>query len=151
VRLPTEPEWQQAATGGDPRNEYPWGPTWDNTRANTDESRLSRTTAVGMYPGGASSQRVLDLAGNVWEWCLTDYERPQASGLEPLRSTARRSSTSRRGRPDADRDKGVRRVVRGGSWLNPRDDARSAFRYCLHPHYRDGNIGFRVVRGSPIP
>ena len=25
IRLPTEWEWQQAATGGDPNNEYPWG------------------------------------------------------------------------------------------------------------------------------
>ena len=50
VRLPTEPEWQQAATGGNPGNEYPWGPAWVDGCANTDESRLSRTTAVGMYP-----------------------------------------------------------------------------------------------------
>ena len=54
VRLPTEPEWQQAATGGNPGNEYPWG-AWADGNANTSESRLSRTTAVGMYPGGASA------------------------------------------------------------------------------------------------
>jgi len=35
VRLPTECEWQQAATGGDPANVYPWGPEWDGNRANS--------------------------------------------------------------------------------------------------------------------
>ena len=28
VRLPTEWEWQQAATGGDPAREYPWEADW---------------------------------------------------------------------------------------------------------------------------
>src|SRR5262245_3543686 len=29
VRLPTEWEWQHAATGGDPSRDYPWGADWD--------------------------------------------------------------------------------------------------------------------------
>jgi hypothetical protein len=52
IRLPTEWEWQQAATGGEPAREYPWGSEWDGNRANTYESELSRSTAVGMYPPG---------------------------------------------------------------------------------------------------
>ena len=32
IQLPTEWEWQQAATGGDPTNQYPWGPDWDSKR-----------------------------------------------------------------------------------------------------------------------
>ena len=59
-----------------PTCEYPWGPDWVEGRANTYEGRLSRTTAVGMYPDGATAQGVLDLAGNVWEWCLNKYEDP---------------------------------------------------------------------------
>jgi conflict system STAND superfamily ATPase/sulfatase-modifying factor enzyme 1/bDLD-like protein len=54
IRLPTEWEWQWAATGGDPSREYPRPGDWDPARANTYESGLSRTTAVGMYPVGAS-------------------------------------------------------------------------------------------------
>jgi formylglycine-generating enzyme required for sulfatase activity len=128
VRLPTEMEWQQAATGGNPNNEYPWGPNWIESRANTDESRLSRTTAVGMYVGGASAHEVLDLAGNVWEWCLNKFERPNdvaMSGKE-------------------------RRVARGGSWAYYQALARCAFRGFLHPAFRYGNIGFRIVRVSLI-
>jgi formylglycine-generating enzyme required for sulfatase activity len=53
VRLPSEWEWQHAATGGKPDREYPWGKEWDAARANTHESGLGQTTAVGMYPQGA--------------------------------------------------------------------------------------------------
>jgi hypothetical protein len=54
IRLPTEQEWQIAATGGIPENEYPWGSKWLPLRANTYESELNRSTAVGLYPQGAS-------------------------------------------------------------------------------------------------
>ncbi len=69
VRLPTEYEWQLAATGGDPDRKYPWGADWDPAkepwRANTSESELGRSTAVGMYPAGASPAGVLDMAGTL--------------------------------------------------------------------------------------
>jgi formylglycine-generating enzyme required for sulfatase activity len=128
VRLPTEWEWQQAATGGRPDQVYPWGPDWDERCANTDESHLSRTTAVGMYPGGSSAQKAMDLAGNVWECCLNKHD------------------------PASDCDLGgdVPRVVRGGSWYYYRELARCAYRYHDHPDFRYYNFGFRVVRVSPI-
>lgn len=77
IRLPTEWEWQQAATGGDPERKYPWEGEWDSSRCNGEESRVNRTTAVGMYPQGATLLSVLDMAGNVWEWCLNTYKNPQ--------------------------------------------------------------------------
>src|SRR5262249_16933272 len=49
IRLPTEWEWQQAATGGRPDYEYPWGPEWIDGCANTGENRVGRTTPAGMY------------------------------------------------------------------------------------------------------
>jgi len=63
VRLPTEWEWQQAATGGNPAYEYPWGDAWQPGYANTRESGVSRTTAVGIYPQGASPGRVPPACG----------------------------------------------------------------------------------------
>jgi formylglycine-generating enzyme required for sulfatase activity len=127
VRLPTEWEWQQAATGGDPRNEFPWG-EWQEGRANTDESELGRTTAVGLYPQGASAQGVLDLAGNTWEWCLNKFDTPS----------------------DVTAGGDARRVVRGGSWSSNRRHARCASRYHYVPGFRNYYLGFRVFCVSPI-
>ncbi len=54
IRLPAEWEWQQAATGGDAEREYPWKGGWEAAFCNSIESRLNPTTAVGVYPTGAT-------------------------------------------------------------------------------------------------
>ncbi|MFZ0256499.1 MAG: SUMF1/EgtB/PvdO family nonheme iron enzyme, partial [Gammaproteobacteria bacterium] len=128
VRLPTEWQWQQAATGGKEHNEYPWGKEWNGECANTWESGLSRTTAVGIYPAGASPVGALDMSGNVWEWCLNEYDNPSRTD------------------PTGD----ATRVVRGGSWYGLRGFARAAFRFLSNPDARDDGQGFRVVCPSPI-
>jgi formylglycine-generating enzyme required for sulfatase activity len=128
VRLPTEWEWQQAAIGGNPANVYPWGPEWDGNCANTEESELGRSTAVGLYPQGASPVGALDLSGNVWEWCLNEYDNP--------RNVA----------PAGD----ARRGVRGGAWSSNQPFARAACRDGYAPDYRYSLVGFRLARASPI-
>ena len=134
VRLPDEWEWQQAATGGDAGNGYPWGADWhpreEPYRANTFESRLGAVTAVGMYPAGASPQGVLDMAGTVWEWCLNKYDKVDVTESR-----------------DNDFD---RRVLRGGSWSNGRGVARCAYRDRYVPLNRHDEVGFRVLCSSPI-
>jgi len=128
IRLPTEWEWVQAVTLGDASHEYAWGPEWRGEHANTSEARLSRTTAVGMYPAGGSRQGVLDLAGNVWEWCLnkTDDGDDITIGGE------------------------VPRVRRGGSWNDSSVDARASYRSVYDSDWRNLNLGVRVVCVSPI-
>ena len=134
IRLPDEWEWQWAATAGDPANTFPWGFDWDPKRepfrANTFESRLGAVTAAGMYPAGAARTGALDMAGTVWEWCLNKHPSPEVSAS--------------RG------DDFDERVVRGGSWNDDQDYARSAFRYRDYPCDRSGDIGFRVLCSSPI-
>jgi formylglycine-generating enzyme required for sulfatase activity len=128
IRLPTEWEWQQAATGGDPVNQYPWGPEWDASLANTYESELNRSTAVGIYPQGASPVAALDMAGNVWEWCLNEHENPGQSGLSG----------------------DGRRVVRGGAWGFNQVSARATYRLHYVPNLRYSEIGVRLVCLAPI-
>ena len=124
VRLPTEWEWQQAATGGNPGNQYPWGADWAENRANTLESNLGRMVAVGLYPSGVSAQGVSDLVGNVWEWCLNQFDHPKEIGTNS----------------DAPR------VVRGGSWNNNQGIAHCVHRNHYGPDFRDCyRFGFRVV------
>jgi len=127
VSLPSEWQWQHAATSGEARNEYPWG-AWQEGRANTNDSELGRVVAVGLYPLGASTQGVFDLAGNTWEWCLNAFDTPADVTLEG----------------DA------RRVVRGGSWYSDRVLARGAYRYRYDPGSRLDGLGLRLVCFSPI-
>jgi formylglycine-generating enzyme required for sulfatase activity len=124
VRLPNEWEWQQAATGGNPANVYPWGPEWDGNCVNTYESKLSRTTAVGLYPQGASPVGALDMSGNVWEWCLNEYDKPQNVTISGY----------------------SRRVVRGGSWSSYQAHARAAYRNYDTPD--NLIVGFRLACAS---
>lgn len=102
VRLPDEFEWQQAATGGKDIL-FPWGQELPNKgcdRANTFGARggagtylAPTTTAVGIYPRGAAPTGALDMAGNCWEWCDSDFEPAEVRTGESAR------------------------VVRGGSWV----------------------------------
>jgi len=134
IRLPTEFEWQHAATGSDPARIFPWGQEWDPAkqpwRANTLESDLGHATAVGMYPEGAAPKKIQDMAGTLWEWCLNRFEEPDNTEFSTSAS--------------------VPRVLRGGSWDLPLVNARCAFRDRFNPYDRFNRFGFRVMRSSPL-
>jgi formylglycine-generating enzyme required for sulfatase activity len=67
-RLPTEDEWEWAATGAR-ATKFPWGneePTGQLCWRRLDNR--AGTCAVGSFPAGNTPQGVRDLSGNVWEW-----------------------------------------------------------------------------------
>ncbi|HBY99326.1 MAG TPA: hypothetical protein DEP84_36210 [Chloroflexi bacterium] len=132
VRLPREQEWERAARGEEGRF-FPWGPEYISGYANIDETGgnvghyyLRQTSAVGIYPQGATPEGVEELAGNVWEWTLTEWESGRSDEL-----------TS----PAA-------RVLRGGSWNVNLVVARCGSRDGHFPGLSYFYFGFRLV--SPV-
>ncbi len=128
IALPTEQMWQRAAQG-DKGWTYPWGNKWDGARCNNSvgEYNSDGTTPVTQYAGkdkGDSPFGVSDMAGNVWEWCITDYNT---------------------GNQDVNKRASVR-VLRGGAWyFNLAVNFAAADRVRYSPDIRNFDVGFRFA------
>lgn len=127
IRLPSGDQWQYAAQGDDGRA-YPWGNKWNSSKCqnSVDGGFMSagNTSPVTQYEGkGDSPFGVVDMAGNVQEWCLTNYESNENKGGIVIKFN----------------------VACGGSWYNVNiDNFRCGFRNIINPRPRNVNHGFRI-------
>ncbi len=135
-RLPTEEEWEKAATW-DPstgrRRRFPWGSADPAPELANLDGQALRPAPVGAYPAGASAYGVEQLMGDVWEWTSSPF-RPWP-GFTPMLYADYSA-------PFFDGDY---RVMRGGSWAVAASLQRPSFRNWDHPIRRQVFSGIRLA------
>lgn len=130
ARLPSEAEWEYACRAGTTTAYWSGRKEKDLARVGWyDGNSGGRVHPVGEKP--ANPWGLFDVHGNVWEWCEDEwhpnYEGAPSDGSAWLNG-------------------GGDRVIRGGSYLFPARDARSAYRSRIDPGFRSVLLGFRPAR-----
>jgi gamma-glutamyl hercynylcysteine S-oxide synthase len=138
-RLPTEAEWEKAASWDAEMGRkrlYAWGDDAPTPAHGNFDLRHWDTTPVGSFPAGASRDGCLDMTGNVWEWTsdpfagyagFTAYPYPEYSEVW---------------------FDGDHRVLKGGSWATHPSVLRTSFRNFFRRHFRIAFAGIRCARDA---
>jgi formylglycine-generating enzyme required for sulfatase activity len=127
-RLPTEAEWEYAARGGAKAE----GTVYAGSASLAEVAWYADNSGGTSHPVGqlkANALGLLDMSGNVWEWCYDWYgDYPTKAGVDPTGAAS-----------------GSQRVIRGGSWDSNASYCSVSDRYYFVPGGRYKNIGFRVL------
>ena len=128
--LPTEAQWEYAASGGKKSQGYVYSGSYSPGQV----AWFKENNGVSSYPVKQAMPNELglfDMSGNVLEWCMDWYDKdyyhysPEQNPTGPA--------------------VGTQRVLRGGSWRGTATNCRVSHRRHSVPSHRSSSIGFRVV------
>jgi iron(II)-dependent oxidoreductase len=135
-RLPTEAEWEKAASWDallNRKRRFAWGDENPGPIHANFGNHFRGTTPVGSFPAGASSYGCLDMTGNVWEWTGDSFEG--YPNFEPF--------------PYPEYSEiwfdGDHRILKGGSWATATSVLRTSFRNFFRRHFRIAFAGIRCA------